>query len=342
MNQTQTTVSWSAKAVVAEKVGQVAWRDVQIPAPTDDDVVVRPEYSWISNGTEGSFVRGERIAGDIAWRPGDPVPFPHVPGYQKCGVVESVGRNVTHVEKGDRVFASISHVEGMFFDHGGHISPAVTRGGEVWKLPDNVSSLAASGLVLLQVGYNCGMRPTLETGDCAVVIGDGLVGHWAAQTLAHRGARVALVGRHDQRLERYAVRDGDILINEKQESAVERIAQWSDGKVQVAVDTIGSISALTELYPLMRYNGHIVSAGFYGEQDNLAIQPLRARELTLHTPAGWTGPRMDETLALLASGALQTEHLITHRFPVERAAEAYDLVLSRREPLLGVILDWKK
>ena len=331
---------WTAKAVVAEAAGRVCWREVQVPAPTDDDVVVRLEVSWISNGTEGSFVRGERIQGDIAWTSDDPLPFPHVPGYQKCGVVESVGRNVTHVKTGDRVFASISHIEDMFFNYGGHISPSVTSGGEVWKLPDHVSSVSASGLVLVQVGYNCGIRPPVVPGDCAVVIGDGLVGHWAAQTLAHRGARIALVGRHDMRLGKYAVRDGDILINEKRESVSERIAEWSGSEVQIVVDTIGSVKAFTDLYPLMRQDGHVVSAGFYGEQDSLDIQKLRARELTLHTPAGWTRRRMDETLALLAKGALQTEHLITHRFPVDRAAEAFDLILSRREPVLGVVLDW--
>jgi threonine dehydrogenase-like Zn-dependent dehydrogenase len=50
---------------------------------------------------------------------------------------------------------------------------------------------------------------------------------------------------------------------------------------------------------------------------------------------------MEATLALLASGKLKTRHLATHRFPVSRAAEAYDRILFRREPVLGVILDWE-
>jgi threonine dehydrogenase-like Zn-dependent dehydrogenase len=68
---------------------------------------------------------------------------------------------------------------------------------------------------------------------------------------------------------------------------------------------------------------------------------MRDRELTLHAPAGWSQARMDATLQLLADGVLTTEHLITHRFPASRAAEAFELILSRSEPFLGVVLDWE-
>jgi threonine dehydrogenase-like Zn-dependent dehydrogenase len=49
---------------------------------------------------------------------------------------------------------------------------------------------------------------------------------------------------------------------------------------------------------------------------------------------------MDETLALIVSGCLRTEDLITHRFPVERAVDAWKLILDRTETVLGVILEW--
>ena len=330
-----------AKAVVADQKGSVHLRDVRAPAPTDDDVVVRVTHSWISNGTEGSFVRGERIQGDTAWRPGDPSPFPLVPGYQKCGIVESVGKNVSHTKVGDRVFASVSYVSDMFYEAGGHVSPAVTPGSQIWVLPDNVSEVAASSLVLLQVGYNCGIRPTIAEGDFAVVFGDGMVGHWAAQTLSARGAHIALVGRHDERLNKYRLKEGDILINEKRDSTLEKVQEWAGANVQAVVDTVGSIPAFEALFPVMKGNSHFVSAGFYGENDKISIQPMRAFEMTMHTPAGWSDERMNDSLRWLSEGKLETEHLITHRFPAARANEAFELILSRREPVLGVVLDWE-
>jgi 2-desacetyl-2-hydroxyethyl bacteriochlorophyllide A dehydrogenase len=304
-------------------------------------VVVNVTHSWISNGTEGSFVRGERIAGDTPRSETDPLPFPHVPGYQKVGVVASAGDRVNDLRPGDVVFATVSRVLGMFFPYAGHISPAVTHRSQVWKLPDDVPPVAASGLVLTQVGYNVGMRPAIEPGDASVVIGDGLVGHWTAQTLKHRGARVLLLGRHDDRLDRFALAVGDETVNTTREDALSAVRSWAPDGVQAVCDTAGTIPFLEGLIPAMRRFGHISSAGFYGTNGRIDIQKLRDRELTLHAPAGWTTERMDATLDLLARGVLTTEHLITHRFPAPRAAEAFDLILSRRESALGVILDWE-
>ena len=162
-----------ANAVVAIEPGRVAYRTVTVPEPGPEDVVLRVTHSWISNGTESSFVRGERIAGDTPRAETDPLPFPHVPGYQKVGVVERVGSAVSHLSIGDIAFATMSRVEGMFFQDGGHVSPAVTHGSQVWKLPAGLDPVAASGLVLTQVGYNVGIRPQVRVGDYAIVLGRG-------------------------------------------------------------------------------------------------------------------------------------------------------------------------
>jgi 2-desacetyl-2-hydroxyethyl bacteriochlorophyllide A dehydrogenase len=331
-----------ARAAVATEPGRVAFQTVRVPEPGPDDVVVRVTHSWISNGTEGSFVRGERIAGDTPRGAGDPLPFPHVPGYQKVGVVEGVGGAVTDLHTGDVVFATVSGVEEMFWASGGHVSPAVTRRSQVWKLPPGLDPVSASGLVLTQVGYNVGQCAPLRPGDAAVVLGDGMVGHWAAQTLRHRGARVLLVGRHDDRLARFAAGDGDRVVNARREDPLDAARAWAgeDG-VQIVADTVGSLAAVEALFPILRHFGQIVSAGFYGPHGHVDIQKLRLRELSLHAPAGWNKTRMDATLDLLAAGVLQTLHLVTHRFPVAQAAEAFDLILGRRESVLGVILDWE-
>lgn len=328
-----------AEAVVAVEPWRVEYRPVEVPEPGDDDVVVRLTHSWISNGTEGSFIRGERIAGDTPRADSDPMPFPHVPGYQKSGIVERVGAAVGHVRPGDRVFASVSRVNGMFYDHGGHINPAITHGSQVWKLPDGLDSLAASGLVLTQVGLNTGSRPTAGPGDCAVVIGDGLVGHWTAQTLQDRGARVLMLGRHADRLARLTVRDGDATLIES-DGWFDAIVAWASEGVQVVADTVGSIETIEALLPAMRHNGHIASAGFYGPRGRIDIQQLRAREITLHAPAGWSANRMETTLRMLAEGRLTTLPLITHRYAAAQAAEAYGMILHRRPGVLGVALDW--
>ena len=329
-----------AQAVVVREPNRVALETVTMPDPTDDDVVVRVTHSWISPGTEGSFVRGERLDGETARTPTDPLPFLLVPGYQKVGVAEWVGANVHDIAIGDTVFAAMSYVDGVLFGFGGHVSPAVTPRSGIWAVPNYIDPVAFSGLVLTQVGYNyCGMRPTVMPGDVAVVIGDGLVGHWAAQTLAHRGAQVMLAGRHNQRLEHFSA-PGCQLINSTQIDLRAAAAERAKQGIQVLIDTVDSVATIEQLLPDMRHDGHIVSAGFHGSNGTIDIQRLRGRELTLHAPSGWRGQRMEATRTLIAQGALQTIPLITHHFPITAAAEAFDIALNDRRSL-GVILDWQ-
>lgn len=329
-----------AKAVVFPRKNQVEYQSVTCPDPGPTDVVVRLRHSWISNGTEGSFLRGERIAGDVAYRPGDPTPFPIVAGYQKVGVVDWVGAEVTRARVGQTVFCTVSAVNGMFDKRGGHVSPAVTDQSQVWPVPNGVDPLAVAGLVLTQVGYNCGARPSVAIGNTALVIGDGLVGLWAAQTLAWRGCRVILAGRHEDRLARFQDGFGRETVNTT-ETDLEEMLRRRGVALHVLVDTVGSIDAINRY---ARYAGrfaHVVSAGFYGVEDLLAVQQLRNQEIAVDLVSGWTTPRLETTLELVSQGHLHTLPLITHHVPAAEAATAWRYITEKRENALGVILDWE-
>jgi len=337
----------NATAVVFTAPNVVEYQTVTCPEPGPGDVVVRTTHSWISNGTEGSFLRGERIAGDTPYRPGDPWPFPVVAGYQKIGIVEWVGAEITDLTVGETVFSALGKVEGLFSPWAGQLSHSVSPRAQIWKLPSTVPPLAFSGLVLTQVGYNCGMRaPLIADADAAetkaVVIGDGMVGHWAAQTLAWRGAEVLLVGRHADRLEKFPTNARCHTVNMYEQDWLAVLREQFPTGVQIAVDTVGSTTVVEALMGGMRRYGHIVSAGFYGTADQLALQPLRNGELSLDMVSGWSKERMDATLGLIATGDLQTLPLITHHFPVERAADAWRLIEQKEEPVLGVILEWER
>jgi 2-desacetyl-2-hydroxyethyl bacteriochlorophyllide A dehydrogenase len=302
---------------------------------------VRITHSWISNGTEGSYLRGERSDGDTPFRAGDKSPFPVVAGYQKIGQVEWVGESVHGFSVGETVFATIGRVEGMHHWYAGHVSPSVCPGSEVWKLPAGVDPLAFAGMVLTQVGYNAGSRPRLAAGDVAIVFGDGMVGHWTAQTLAMRGAEVLLIGNHDDRLNLFSGRPFRHIVNRRQQDWTEYFrTTFGEERAQVTVDTIGRTAIFESVLPFMRRFGHLVSAGFYGTEDRLSLQPPRYGEHTIDLISGWTRDRMDDTLRYIAGGCLETIPLITHRFPVDQAAKAWSLIESKEHPVLGVILEW--
>ena len=330
------------KAVVFIAPNEVRVQTISCPDPGPSDIVVRVTHSWISNGTEGSYLRGERSDGDTPFHQGDKVPFPVVAGYQKIGVVEGLGREARGFEPGETVFATIGRVEGMHHWYAGHVSPSVCPAEEVWKLPSGIDPLAFAGMVLAQVGYNAGTRPRMTIGDPVIVFGDGMVGHWTAQTLAWRGAEVILVGKRESRLKLFGTRPFRHTVNVRTmdwQSFVR--SKFGEKSLQVAVDTVGRTAIFDSVLPFMRRFGHLVSAGFYGDADRFSLQPARYGEHTIDLISGWTRERMDETLRMIAGGHLETLPLITHHFPVHRAAEAWKLIESHSEDVLGVILDWQ-
>lgn len=330
-------------AVVFTGPNQIAFQKILSPEPGPEDVVVELHFSWISNGTEGSFMRGERISGDVAWRPGDPAPFPMVAGYQKVGRVLSVGAAVRGFSLGDWVFATMSKVCGMFENRfAGHVSPSVCEQKSLLRLPAGADPVAFSGLVLAQVGYNCGTRSPVKPGQVAVVMGDGLVGNWAGQTLAQLGAKVVMVGRHTDRLAKFA-RFGATVASGS-DNGLAGVRALGLGPVQVLVETTGSAQVMRDWLPQMARGGHMAIAGFYrpAGEVNLqeALQQFRNSEISFDLVSGWTQERLEETWRWVADGRLDTLSLVSHRFQVERAAEAWALIESKREPVLGVVLEW--
>jgi len=332
-----------ASAVVFTGPNSVVYRTIECPEPGPGDVVVELHHSWISNGTEGSFLRGERLSGDEAWKPGDPAPFPMVAGYQKVGRVLSVGAAVSDLRTGDWVFASMSKVCGMFDNRfAGHVSPSVCERSAVIPLPVGVDPIVYSGLVLTQVGFNCGVRPQIEPGQWAVVVGDGLVGQWAGQTLVQRGARVIMIGHRDDRLARF--RKFGATVKGGGDFGVTVVQAMERGPIQVLVETVGQVEGLHAYRPMMARGGQVVIAGFYRPSGEVnlqsSLQAFRNHELSFHLVSGATRERLETTMAWLRAGKLDALGLLTHRFPVENAAEAWALIEDKRAPVLGVVLDW--
>ena len=329
-------------AVVLERPLEVVVREIEIPPPGPDDMVIDTITTWISPGTEMSYLKGDRVYGDTAAIEGSPNPFPRVVGYQKVGRITEVGKNVTGFEVGQVVFNTFGRARGVFEEHVGHVKTSVCPPEDVYPLPDGVDAEWFSGGVLTQVGYNCGSRAPIEKGELAVVLGDGLVGLWTAQTLQHRGAKVWLVGRHDLRLDKFVCRDGDRAIKLKRGDGIEPLKAQLDQPIAMVVETIGVLAPMVELVPHMRHNGHLVCTAFYGgpSDDVIHVPQIRRGELSLHTPAGVRRERMEKTIELIAQGVLQTAPMITHRLPYTDAARAFDLLMNHKDQALGVLLQW--
>ncbi len=332
------------EAVIFTGKNQVEFGEVMVPDPGPNDVVISTKHSWISNGTEGSFLRQERYDGVTPWQTGMPLPYPMVPGYQKVGIVQGVGKDVKDFKEGQWVFATITKIEDAHLGFGGHVAVGPSDASEVYALPEGVDPVEYSGLVLTQVGTNTGGRPPVEGKGHAIVVGDGMVGNWAAQTLQSKGAKVAFVGRHKFRLDLLNKRDGDLILNSREQPDwLEQAVEWAGGEFDIVVDTVGNevnYDVNLKMIPLLTYGGHYVTAGHEGNKPWMDLRQFIYREATVHCPCGWTRPRLESTLKQIHDGTIYTKPLITDQMKAQDAAKAWGKIFNEKDSTLGVVLNW--
>jgi bacteriochlorophyllide a dehydrogenase len=332
----------TAQAIVFPEPRRAEVRTVSIPPLGDGDVLLEVQYSSISPGTERWCLVGGLVV------PGETTPaFPHVPGYQAAGIVREVGRSVRSLAPGDRAFsrncAPPAAWQGSWW--GGHVGLHVAPEAAVIRLPDGVSTADASGLLLAQVGYNGASKPPVKPGDTAVVIGEGLVGLYAAQVLRHRGARVIVSGLQGFRLDLARRFAADEVFDASQagprgDLAAAMRERFPKG-VDVVVETASSAATVRLATELLRNGGHLVMNGFYPPPENMVDWHwLRGKELTVYCPNSRTRERLEATLALVASGDLRVGSLVTHEVVLAEGPKAYAMLLDPKADFLGVTIRW--
>jgi bacteriochlorophyllide a dehydrogenase len=328
----------TTQAVVFPELRTAGIQQVAVPSPAEGEVLVQVEYSSISPGTERWCLTGGLVV------PGEPpLAFPHVPGYQAAGVVREVGREVKGLSAGDRVFsrncAAPAGWKGSWW--GGHVGLHTAAEAAVIRLPEGVSTLEGSGLLLAQVGYNGASKPPVKPGDTAVVIGEGLVGLYAAQVLRHRGAHVIVSGLVPYRLDLARRFAADEVFDASAGDLSAHIRDRFPKGVDVVVETASSAATVRMAAGLLRNGGHLVMNGFYpAEQSLVDWHWLRGREITLYCPNSRTRERLEAALALAAGGALKISELVTHEVPLAEAPAAYERLLGRDASYLGIAIRW--
>lgn len=328
-------------AIVFPKPGTAELTGLTIPKPAANELLIEIEYSAVSPGTERWCLRGEMSLPDHP-----PLAFPHIPGYQAAGVVKQIGRDVAGFSKGDRVFSraclSPKGWEGSWW--GGHVGFHVADPErDVIPLGKSVSTKEASCLLLAQVGYNGAFKPPAAPGNVAVIIGDGLVGQFAAQALRNRGVEVILSGLNPLRLDIAKRFSADEVYDNHTGDFSEMIQKRFPHGVDIVIETASMNETVRKGIDMLKRHGHLVLNGFYPypKESRLDWHWLRRKELTLHFPDSRSNQRLETTLNFIREGEMQIEELITHLQPVDRAPGLYQkLVSADDEDFLGIVFEW--
>lgn len=278
---------------------------------------------------------------------------PLAPGYCNVGRVVEVGAGVLGFVPGDRVASNGAHAE--------FVSVPVNLCA---RIPDNVGDEEAAFTVLAAIGLQ-GVRlaaPTL--GECVVVTGLGLIGLLTVQLLKAQGCRVLGIDFDAARLA-LAQKFGAETINPGAGDDVLAAAQaFSRGRGVDAVIITASTSSdepVHQAAQMCRKRGRIVLVGVTGLK--LSRADFYEKELSFQVscsygpgrydpayeeggqdyPVGfvrWTEQRnFEAVLDMMAAGTLDVVPLISHRFPLAAAPEAYTLLASD-DPSLGILLQY--
>lgn len=333
------------KAVVLAGVGDIRVIDVPDPKVVDPgDAVVRVTTTAICGADLFPF---------HGYTPG----FENgtVLGHEFVGVVESVGPAVSSVRPGDRV-VSTSTISCGLCPHcrAGRPSQCLDRalfgysgvykrldGGQaelvrvpsadrcLRLIPDGVADAAAVFIAdMLPTGYNAVKRADIAVGDVVVVVGCGTVGLMAI-LFARRVARtvIAIDGIPARRAlaEQFGAQ---AVTPDDARTAIDAATDGlgADGVIEAA----GSAGALTAALTYVRGRGTVSVVGAHFETDfplNNAL--MFEREITLRISWGDPFNDRDRLLAFLGTGDLDPTPVISHRFPLAEAAEAYRLFDAR-------------
>jgi L-iditol 2-dehydrogenase len=321
------------KAAVYHAPGDIRIEERDARAPGPGEVLVEMRACGVCGSDLMDWYQGPRA--------------PIVLGHEPVGVVVEVGAGHGLPEIGARVFVhhhvpcgSCEYCERGYetlcdvfkatrIEPGGFseliLVPARNAALDLLAVPDDVSDAAATAIEPLACGVRALRRARVGADTRLLVIGGGQMGLLVAQAALAAGASVTVA---EPLPERRALAE-DLGV---------RAMDPSDPSPTVAI-LCTSAAAAWELAVGAVDRGGVIqlfAPAAPGERRDFEVHDLFFRELEIQASYS-AGPRdTREALALIASGAVRAERLVTHRFPLEATAEA--LAVARRREGVKVIV----
>lgn len=276
-------------------------------------------------------------------------------GYSCAGEVIAVGPGVSGLRVGDRVAcggATANHAEVV----------AVPRNLCV-RVPDGVDLRHAAFATLAAIAMQGVRQAELGLGGNCVVIGLGLVGLLTVQLLDAAGVQAVGIDVDPRQVALGRAAGAALALERSAPGLEEAVLDLTRGAGADAVVITAGTSSLDPVElagRLCRQKGRVVVVGvvptgfsrehYYRKELDLRMScsygpgryDARYEEGGVDYPIGyvrWTENRnMQAYVDLLARGRIDPEPLISHTFPLERAPEAYQMILDRAEPFLGLLI----
>ena len=274
------------------------------------------------------------------------IQYPRVPGHEIAGRIDAVGADVTlwkpgqrvgvgwhgghcfqcdPCRRGDFVLCQFEKITAITFD-GGYAEYVVAPAEAVAAMPDDRPADEAARLLCAGITvYNALRNSRARGGDLVAVQGIGGLGHLGIQYARQMGFRTVAVGRGKDKAPLAKKLGAHEFVDTSAGAPAEALQKLGGARVILA--TAPDSKSISALVDGLAGNGEllIVGAGF----ESLTVTPLQliGGRKAIHGWASGTGKDSEDTLQF---SSLTGVRPMIERYPLEKAAEAYDQMISGR------------
>ena len=337
------------KAAVLHDIRDIRVEEVKKPEIAEDEVLIEVKTAGIC-GTDLHFYKGE-------WK----VDMPIIPGHEFSGVIAEVGENVDGFKIGEHVVAEPNITCGScyfclmsernFFcenleavgvtANGAFAEYLKIKGRNLYRIPENLSFEEAALIEPLACCIRGLDNVGIKAGESVLIVGAGPIGLLLMQLVRNCGASMIIqTDLEDYRLEKALELGADHVINVRKEDPIKVIKELTGGYgVDVAIEAVGSPKAITQAVEAVRKGGRVNIFGVSPQDAVWQVKPfdLYSKELTITT--SYRSPyTFQRAVKMASSGRLKLKPLISHIFPLEKIAEAFEILDKKLDNVMKVIL----
>jgi D-arabinitol dehydrogenase (NADP+) len=322
-------------AAFYERPFEVAVRETPKPTPGAGDVIVRVAACGIC-GTDQHIFAGHFFPS-----------YPLIGGHELAGEVTAVGEAVEAVGVGDRVAVDPSLFCGRCFfcqrNQGNHClnwnSIGVTRNGgfadyvvapqaNIYPIGEMPYEVAAFIEPLSCVVYGL-QRLALRVASNVLIYGAGPIGLLMLQAVRRSGASsVAIVDLKQEKLELAGELGAEhrVLAGDRADAVLRSLAPHGFDAV---IDCTGRPEVVEGMFRYVQNEGKLLFFGVNPEDATIRVSPYDVYRRDLQILGSFAlRYTFHEAIALIQSGAVRVEPLLSHRLPIERLADALSLAAS--------------
>ena len=335
--------------------GEIRLEELPLPTPGPEEVLLRVRLCGICGSDLRTFQHGSS---------GGNYRTPRTLGHEFTGVVEAAGEGTVGFRPGDRVAAAPASACGVCAlckqgsptlcsnaldfgttQEGAHAefviipAPLIAQGGLV-RLPDDVSDEKASLLEPLGTSIRGLLtRGRLRPGESIVIIGDGPIGLIQVM-LAHQfGARVVCIGHHIDRLALAREIGAESTIDALTQDVGAVVRRQTEGEgADLVMVSAPSPDAVKQSLELARGGGRVVIFGGVPRGSTVEIDPNRVHYSELEVIGSLNCTTAEFRQALEYAPPLPLDRVITHRVPLDRIHEGYQLMADRTALKVVVVM----